>query len=48
MSTPESALHGPEADVYLVSNINGGPGDRNDNGFISRLSADGQVLDLSG
>ena len=46
MSTPESALHDPEADVYLVSNINGGPGDRDDNGFISRVSPDGQVLDL--
>ena len=46
MSTPESALHDPEADVYLVSNINGGPCDRDDNGFISRVSPDGQVLDL--
>ena len=27
MSTPESALHDPGADVYLVSNIDGGPGD---------------------
>ena len=46
MSTPESVLHDAEADVYLVSNINGGPGDRDDNGFISRVSPEGRVLDL--
>jgi len=46
MSTPESALHDPDADLYLVSHINGGPGDRDDNGFISRVSPDGQVIDL--
>ena len=46
MSTPESALHDPETDVYLVSNINGAPGDVDDNGFISRVSPDGRVLDL--
>ncbi len=46
MSTPESVLHDAVADVYLVSNINGGPGDRDDNGFISRVSPEGRVLDL--
>jgi outer membrane protein assembly factor BamB len=45
-STPESVLHDVDADVYLVSNINGGPLDRDGNGFISRLSPDGEVLDL--
>ena len=29
-----------------VSNRNGGPGDMDDNGFISRVSPDGRVLDL--
>ena len=46
MATPESAVHDPEADVYLVSNINGGPGDVDDNGFITRLSPDGTVTHL--
>ena len=46
MATPESALHDPEADVYLVSNINGGPGDVDDNGFISRISPDGTITHL--
>ena len=45
-STPESALHDPEADVYLVSNINGSPLERDGNGFISRVSPEGEVLDL--
>jgi len=45
-STPESVLHDPEADVYLVSNIHGAPAERDGNGFISRVSPDGRVLDL--
>jgi len=45
-STPESVLHDPTSDVYLVSNINGAPLDKDGNGFISRVSPDGEVLDL--
>lgn len=44
--TPESVLHDPAADVYLVSNINGGPLAKDDNGFISRLSPAGEMLAL--
>lgn len=44
--TPESVLHDTIADVYLVSNINGGPTDEDDNGFISRVTPDGQVENL--
>lgn len=44
--TPESVLHDPVADVYLVSNINGGPTADDDNGFISRVTPDGQVENL--
>lgn len=46
MATPESAVHDPDADVYLVSNINGGPGDVDGNGFISRISPDGTITHL--
>jgi sugar lactone lactonase YvrE len=46
MATPESVVHDPEADVYLVSNINGGLGDADDNGFISRISPDGTITHL--
>jgi sugar lactone lactonase YvrE len=45
-STPESVLHDPEADVYLVSNINGGSSDKDGNGFISRVSPKGELLEL--
>lgn len=44
--TPESVLLDEAADVYLVSNVNGSPVDRDDNGFISRLTPDGQVENL--
>jgi hypothetical protein len=39
--TPESALHDPAADVYLVSNIHGAPTAKDGNGYISRLRPDG-------
>jgi outer membrane protein assembly factor BamB len=45
-ATPESVLHDSVADVYLVSNINGNPTAKDDNGFISRVSPDGGVLEL--
>lgn len=37
-STPESVLYDAEQDVYLVSNINGSPVERDGNGFISRVN----------
>jgi hypothetical protein len=45
-ATPESVLHEPVADVYLVSNINGSPLAADGNGFISRLDPSGEVLEL--
>lgn len=45
-ATPESVRHEPVSDVYLVSNINGVPTEKDGNGFISRLSPDGEVLEL--
>lgn len=45
-SASEAVRHDPEADVYLVANINGGATDMDDNGFISRVSPDGEILDL--
>jgi SMP-30/gluconolaconase/LRE-like protein len=44
--TPESVLHEVTSDTYLVSNINGSPLDKDDNGFISKLSPEGQVINL--
>jgi outer membrane protein assembly factor BamB len=56
-STPESVVHDTIADVYLVSNIGAGdnafttdptadPGKLNHNGFISRVSPNGTILEL--
>ncbi len=45
-ATPESALHDPEADLYLVTNINGPAAEKDGNGFISRVGPDGEVLEL--
>jgi sugar lactone lactonase YvrE len=43
---PESAVYDADADRYLVSNINGVGLVKDNNGFISVLSPDGQVTDL--
>ena len=43
---PGSVLHDPAEDVYLVANANGGLMDRDGNGFISRVSPAGRILDL--
>ena len=45
-ATPESVLHDPESDMYLVSNINGSPLESDGNGFISKIKPDGTVVDL--
>src|SRR5690349_10166824 len=42
--TPESVKYDPELDVWFVSNINGVPSDKDNNGFIARVNAEtGQV-----
>ncbi len=45
-ATPESVLHDPLSDLYLVSNINGAPLDADDNGFISLVSPEGKLIAL--
>jgi hypothetical protein len=45
-NVPESVLHDRVADVYLVSNINGGAQDADGNGFVSRVAPGGEVLEL--
>lgn len=44
--TPESVLYDAVLDAYLVSNINGSPFEKDDNGFISRVGTDGRVVEL--
>jgi DNA-binding beta-propeller fold protein YncE len=46
LSSPESVLYDAQADRYLVSNVNGNPLGKDNNGFISVLSPDGKVTAL--
>jgi sugar lactone lactonase YvrE len=45
-STPESAIHDADLDVWFVTNINGVPSDKDNNGFISRMHPGGHVDSL--
>jgi hypothetical protein len=45
-ATPESVLWDPVADVYLVSNISGQPPVEDHDGFISKVSPEGTILEL--
>ena len=45
-SSPESVAYDAEQDVFFVSNIAGTPFDADSNGFISKVSPDGKLLDL--
>lgn len=47
LKTPESVLYDAEADIYFVSNINGKPTDEDDNGFISKVDAEGKMIELA-
>ncbi len=44
---PESAIHDGGRGVLYISNVNGGPTDKDGNGFISKIGVDGNVLELS-
>ena len=45
--TPESVIHDPDLDLYLVSNVGlGNPAALDHNGFISRVSPDGAIQEL--
>ncbi len=43
---PETILHDEKQDIYLVSNIAGKVPAKDDNGFISKISSDGDIIDL--
>jgi len=45
-ATPESVEYYAAEDVYLVTNINGSPLEADGNGFVSKISPDGKVIDL--
>ena len=45
LNNPESAVYDAKAKVIYVSNVNGGAGDKDGNGYISRLAPAGKILD---
>jgi len=47
LKTPESFIADPSIGNYFISNINGGgPGGKDDDGFITKLDKDGKVINL--
>lgn len=46
LQVPESVLYHAESKTLFVSNINGQPTEKNGQGFISKLSLAGKILDL--
>ncbi len=46
LSTPESFIVDEETGNYFISNINGGPADKDNNGFITQLDPSGKVVRL--
>ena len=46
LQNPESARWDAEQGVWFVSNVNGGPGEKDSNGYISRLKPDGSADSL--
>jgi sugar lactone lactonase YvrE len=44
LRTPESVLYYQAEDILFVSNINGNGADKDNNGFISKLSLDGKII----
>ena len=45
MKTPESVRYDAAQDLWFVSNINGNPSQKDGNGFIVRLTAEGVAMD---
>ncbi len=46
LKTPESVIYDLKRNVLYVSNINGSPMEKDGNGFITKLSTDGNLIDL--
>lgn len=44
LSNPESVIYDPQLNLLYVSNVNGGPNDKDHNGFISIVSVNGNML----
>jgi DNA-binding beta-propeller fold protein YncE len=46
LMNPESVVYHPTSNSLYVSNVNGSPTEKDGNGFISRVSLDGELLEL--
>lgn len=46
LKTPESVIYDSERNVLYVSNVNQNPWEKDNNGFVSKLSKTGEVLEL--
>ncbi|HEU5407146.1 MAG TPA: hypothetical protein VFU48_05230, partial [Nitrospira sp.] len=46
LESPNSFIGDPSGKEYFISNINGEPEARDNNGFITKLNAEGKVTDL--
>lgn len=44
LNNPESVIYDPVNDVLYVSNVNGAPNDKDGNGYISKISLDGEII----
>jgi sugar lactone lactonase YvrE len=44
LSNPESVVYNPELNHLYVSNVNGTPNEKDNNGFISIVSMDGRII----
>lgn len=45
LQSPQSFIVDPSTRGYFIANANGEPGDRDNNGYISKLDAEGEVTD---
>ena len=46
LKTPESVIYDEKRDVLYVANVNENPWEKDNNGFISRVSTSGEILEL--
>ncbi len=46
LQSPQSFVADPSGKVYFISNVNGEPNARDNNGFITKLDAEGKIIKL--
>ena len=46
LSEPEAVRYDPDQNVYFISNFNGGGNDLDSNGFITKVDAEGSIIEM--